>query len=140
MSADRALKFLIIFNAGILLLAAPCALLPFERMDRIHRDWLDLGPLSDSSMTRYLTRSLSLCYALHGGVLLALANDWRRYRGLVPVVAWLQITFGCAMLAIGLDANLPWWWVAAEGPGLMAHGIVLVALYRRASRAAPSAQ
>jgi hypothetical protein len=134
MTADRLLLLILRANAAVLLLAAPCALLPFAWMDAVHRDWLGLGPLPDTPLTRYLTRSLSLAYAAVGVFLLAVTLDWTRYRPLTPLVAWLHIAFGCAMLGVDRDANLPGWWAAAEGPLLVALGTVLLVLYRRASR------
>ena len=87
MTADRLLLFLLRADAAVVLCAAPCALLPFAWMDAVHRDWLGLGPLHDSPVTRYMARSLSLVYATHGAVVLAVTLDWKRYRPLVPVLA-----------------------------------------------------
>jgi hypothetical protein len=137
MNSDRVLFFMLRVNAAVLLLAAPCALLPFSWMDTVHRDWLGLGPLPDAAITRYLTRSLSLVYAMHGVVVLAVTRDWRRYRPFVPVLAWLHISFGCAMLVVDFAARLPWWWTASEGPSLTAYGIAVLLVYRRASRNEP---
>jgi hypothetical protein len=132
MTADRLLLWLVRLNAAVLLCALPCALLPFAWMDAVHRDWLGLGPLPDAAITRYMARSLSLVYAGHGFVALAVALDWPRYRTLAPLLAWLHVGFGAAMVAIDLEAGLPWWWVAGEGPSLVALGILMLALYRRA--------
>jgi hypothetical protein len=139
MTADRLLLLLLRFNAAILLCAAPCALLPFAWMDAVHRDWLGLGPLPDAVITRYMARSLSLVYAMHGVVILAVTLNWNRYRPLVPVLACLHIAFGCAMLAVDLSAGVPWWWALGEGPSLAAFGVVKLLLYRRASRGEPGA-
>lgn len=139
MTADRLLLWLVRLNAAVLLCALPCALLPFSWMDAVHRDWLGLGPLPDAPITRYMARSLSLVYAGHGFVALAVTLDWARYRPLVPLLAWLHVGFGLAMVAIDLDAGLPWWWVAGEGPPLAIFGILMLALYRRAARAGPVA-
>jgi hypothetical protein len=139
-TADRALFFLLRFNAILTLLAAPCALLPFAWMDTVHRDWLGLGPLPDALITRYMARSLSLAYALHGTIVLFLTLDWERYRPIAPVLGWLHISFGCAMLAVDLDTGLPWWWVVGEGPFLVADGVLILLLYRRASCDAPNVQ
>jgi hypothetical protein len=133
MTADRVLLWLLRFNAAIVLCAAPCALLPFGWMDRVH-GLLGLGPLPDAVITRYLTRSLSLVYALHGAMLLAVTRDWQRYRPLVPTLAWLHAALGGGLILIDLDAGLPWWWAAAEGPGLIAYAAVVLLTYRRASR------
>ena len=135
MTAERALFWVLRFNAGVLLLALPCALLPFAWMDAVHRDALGLGPLPDLPVTRYMARSLSLVYAGHGAALLFVTLDWDRYRPAVPFVAWLHVAFGAAMLLVDLDAGMPWWWAAGEGPPLVALGFLILALYRRARRA-----
>lgn len=137
MTADRLLLLLFRFNAVILLCAIPCALLPFAWMDTVHREWLGLGSLPDAIITRYLTRSLCLVYAMHGVVVLTVTLNWQRYRPFVPVLAWLHLLFGCAMLAIDLDAAVPWWWAVSEGPSLVGYGIVVLLLYRRANRGEP---
>jgi hypothetical protein len=134
MTADRFLFWLIRFNAAVLLLAAPCALLPFAWMDAVHRDALGLGPLPDVPITRYMARSLALVYATFGAITLFVTLDWERYRPGVPFLAWLHVAFGCAMLAIDLDAGMPWWWTAVEGPPLVGLGFLMLALYRRAGR------
>ena len=133
MTADRVLLYLLRVNAVVLLLAAPCAMLPFEWMDEVHQR-LGLGQLTGSPLVRYLTRSLSLLYAMHGAVILTVTLDWARYRSLAPVIAWLHIGFGCAMLVVALDSDLPGWWAAGEGPSLVLYSTVQLVLYRRASR------
>jgi hypothetical protein len=117
MTADRVLRLLLLADALVVLCALPCSLLPFAWMDTVHRDWLGQGPLPDAGITRYLTRSLSLVYAMHGAVILA----------------WLHILLGCAIVAVDLDAGVPWWWVLGEGPPLAGYGLVLLLLYKRAS-------
>src|SRR5262245_23368829 len=101
-------------------------------MDAVHRDALGLGPLPDATITRYMARSLALVYATFGLVTLYVTFDWQRYRPAVPFLAWLHVAFGCAMLAVDLDAGMPWWWTAAEGPPLVGLGFLMLALYRRA--------
>jgi hypothetical protein len=135
-TADRVLLLLLRFNAAMLLLAAPCALLPFAWMDAVHRDWLGLGPLPDALITRYMARSLSLTYALHGAVILGLTRDWPRYRPFVPYLAGLHIAFGCGIFAIDVSNGIPWWWAVGEGSSA-GFGVVLLIVYRRASRGAP---
>lgn len=138
MTADRLLWLLMRIDGYVVLCAAPCALLPFAWMDTVHRDWLGLGPMPDLPITRYMARSLSMVYAMHGAVVLAITARWHLYRSLVPVFAWLHAALGCGLLASDLNANVPWWWVAAEGPGLIAFGLLKLFLYRRANRTAPT--
>lgn len=135
MTADRFLLWLIRLNAAIVLCAALCALLPFEWMDRVH-GWLGLGPLPDAPITRYLTRSLSLVYALHGAILLTVTLDWARYRPLVPVLAGLHAALGAGLILVDLAAGVPWWWTASEGPGLVGYAALVLVVYRRARRTA----
>ena len=135
MTADRLLWWLMRLDACVLLCAAPCALLPFEWMDAVHRDWLGLGPLPDAAVTRYMARSLSLMYALHGAVVLTVTVRWAEYRSLVPVLSYLHMALGAGLLLADRDAGLPWWWAAGEGPGVFAFGLVKLLLYRRAGRA-----
>lgn len=134
-TADSLLLFLLRANAAMLLLAAPCTLLPFTWMDTVHRDWLGLGPLPDAVITRYMARSLSLTYALHGAVVLGLTTFWPRYRPFVPWLGWLHIAFGCGIVAIDLSVGTPLWWAVGEGSSA-GFGMVLLLVYRRASRAA----
>ena len=134
MTADRFLLLLMRFNALVLCLAAPCALLPFAWMDSVHRELLGLGSLPDVPITRYMARSLSLVYASFGVLLWYATLDWERYRSAAPFIAWLHIVFGAAMILVDLDAGMPWWWIAMEGPPLVGLGFVMLAAYRRASR------
>lgn len=135
MTADRFLWWLMRVDACIVLCAIPCAFLPFEWMDFVHREWLGLGPMTDTPLTRYMARSLSLVYALHGAVVFTVTARWRELRSLVPVLAWLHMALGCGLLFADLNANLPWWWTGVEGPGLVAFGLVKLFLYKRASLA-----
>ena len=136
MTADRALLWLLRLNAAVLLCALPFVLLPFATMDTVHRELLGV-PLPNLPITRYMARSLSLLYASFGLCTLFVTLDWRRYRTAVPFIAWLHIAFGAAMFLIDLDAGLPGWWAAAEGPPLVGMGIVMVWLSRRARVSEP---
>lgn len=116
---------------GVLTGAAIFAVfLPTETMAAIHRR-IGLGELPAAPITEYLTRSLSAMYALHGVVLLALSTDVRRYR--VPVIwmGWGTAVLGVLLLGIDLRAPLPLWWTLAEGPWVIAAGLLLVGLGRR---------
>jgi hypothetical protein len=136
MTAERLLFRLLQVNAGILLLALPCALLPFAWMDTVHRDMLGLGSLPDVPITKYMARSLSLVYGMHGLVLLGVVRNWERYRVVVPFLAKLHIALGVGLLAVDLDAGLPWWWTMSEGPGLIGYALLVLTVNRRAQRQA----
>ena len=137
MTAERFLLWLLRLNAAVLLLAAPCALLPFTSMAWVHREVLGLGPLPDMPIIRYMGRSLSILYATYGLITLYITISWPRYREVVPLVAWLHVAFGAAMLAVDRDAGMPWWWVAAEGPPLAIMGLVMLALFWKVGQRVP---
>ena len=80
----------------------------------------------------YLTRSLSILYAIHGAVIFRLSFDVVRSRPLVGFLGWLHAALGVAILAIDLAAGLPWWWVIGEGPGIAAGGALVLFLNRDA--------
>jgi ABC-type branched-subunit amino acid transport system permease subunit len=133
MTADRLLLGLVRVNAAILLLAAPCTLLPFDWMNAIHRELLGLGELPNQPIVLYMARSLALTYALHGAVVLGVTLGWPRYRPAVPYLAMLHILFGLSIVAIDLSASLPWWWTLGEG-GSAIFGLVVLVVSFRASR------
>ena len=85
-------------------------------------------------ITGYLTRSLSLFYAYHGGLLLFISFDVRRYLPLVQCLAGISLVFGVALLAIDAAVGMPIFWTAAEGPLIAVLGVVLFALARAAGK------
>lgn len=118
----------LLWAMGVLLLSALVpAFMPFAWMQHIHRE-LGLGELPHLPITVYLTRSLSLLYAVHGGLLIYVAIDVRRHLPVVKCLGWLAVAFGALMLAIDLAAGLPWPWVLAEGPFIAITGGVVVRL------------
>ena len=127
---ERLLVILLRLGGVLTLLAAPMALLPESWMASNHR-WLGLGDFPASPLVDYLTRSISCLYALHGGLLLLISTDPRRYAPIVRYVAWANVVLGPALLAIDLHAGMPRWWTLAEGPPLTATGLVLLWLSAR---------
>lgn len=134
MNWDRLLFRLVRINAAILLLAAPCALLPVVWMERIHGELLGPGSFPDAPITRYLARSLCLVYAMHGVVVLAASFDWPRYRSLVPFLALVHMGYGCSMALQDMASGMPWWWTLAEGPTITGYGVVVFLVARKANR------
>jgi hypothetical protein len=80
-----------------------------------------------------------LLYALHGAVVLLVTRGWPRFRPLVPWLAGLHVAFGGGMVAVDLEAGMPWWWAVADGSAI-AFGIIVLIVYRRASWAEPGVQ
>ncbi len=125
----------LLWAMGVLLLVALVpAFMPFAWMQHIHRE-LRLGELPHLPITAYLTRSLSLLYAIHGGLLIYVAIDVRRHLPVVKCLGWLAVVFGALMLAIDLAAGMPWPWVLAEGPFIAIIGCVVVRLSISVERA-----
>ena len=94
-------------------------------MESIHRQ-LGMGALPAPPLTDYLARSTSFLYAIHGALLLLISTDVRRYRPLVLLFGWSDVLFGATMLWFDLRLGMPLWWSLAEGPGLVAIGVVVV--------------
>jgi hypothetical protein len=134
--AERLVVVLLRLTAPILLLAAGAAVMPFGWMQAVHA-WLGMGDLPDRPIVAYLTRSLSLLYAGYGVLVLYVSLDVRRYLPLIRTLALVSLAGGAVLLAIDLAAELPWFWTAGEGPGVMAASGLLAWL---AGRAMPLAE
>ncbi len=119
------MRFLLRLAGGIMLLAFPMALLPVEWMAATHR-WLGLGEFPASPLVDYLTRSASLLYGFHGGLLIVAATDVRRHALIVRYVAVMNVVFGMAVAGVDLHAGLPLAWTLAEGPPVAGFGLVLL--------------
>ena len=117
----------------VLLLAFPMMLLPVEWMAATHR-WLGLGEFPASPLVDYLTRSISFLYGFHGGLLLVVANDIRRYRGIVVYVVVMGLAFGASMIAVDLHAAMPLRWIFGEGPAIMITSVIVGLLLRGVPR------
>jgi hypothetical protein len=108
-------------------------LLPVEWMAVTHR-WLGLGEFPASPLVDYLTRSISFLYGFHGGLLLLIASDVRRYRGLLVYVIAMGFAFGAAIIPIDLHAGLPLRWTLGEGPLIIITALVIGILLRAVPR------
>ena len=132
-SSEKILALVLRLNAVVLLLAFPMMLLPVEWMAATHR-WLGLGEFPASPLVDYLTRSASFLYGFHGGLLLVVANDVRRYRGVIVYVVVMGFAFGASMIGVDLHAGLPLRWALAEGPMVMIVAVITGLLLRRVPR------
>lgn len=105
-------------------LAVIAVLMPRSVMESVSAQ-IGFAPFSAGPLPEYLARSTSLLYALHGALLLILAQDVVRYWGLIRWLGLLSIVHGAATLAIDVQLGMPTWWCAAEGPTFAAAGLVL---------------
>lgn len=127
---ERALVFLLRLGAILTGSAFFTLFIPAATMASIHEN-LGLGAFPASPLTNYLTRSLSAMYAFHGGLLFVLSTNVRRFKPVVLFLGWATAVLGVALLVIDLRAPMPDWWVFAEGPWVIAIGLVIAGLSRR---------
>jgi hypothetical protein len=133
MNSDRNLRLLtvVLRISGLALLAAfPAMLLPTDWMASTHAR-IGLGEFPRVALVEYLTRSIAALYGFHGVLVLLVARDPVRYRGIVGYISVMNVTFGTMMVAIDVYAGMPRWWTAFEGPSIVALGLVVAALNRR---------
>ena len=126
---EKILVFLLRFGAVVTFAAFFTMLLPETSMAKTHR-WLGLGDFPASPLVNYLTRSLSALYGFHGVLLFLVSRDVVRYRTIVVYLGVMNLVLGFMLVAVDLHAGLPWYWTAAEGPGLVILGPVLLYLVR----------
>ena len=107
------------------MLATIAVFLPVALMATLHQ-WLGLGDFPDAPITIYLARSTSLLYAMHGAVMFFVAWDFERCEPLVPLLGWLHVVLGIAMIGVDLNAGMPLYWTAGEGlPIALTGGAIL---------------
>lgn len=127
MRPEKAVQWLLRIDAVVLVTAFIPVAMPTAWMQEIHRR-LGMGELPTGSIVEYLTRSLSLLYAVHGVFLFWLAADVRRYLPLVKLAATLAIVFGAAMLPLDIAAGMPLYWILGEGPWIAILGCLILTL------------
>ena len=127
--SERWLVYLLRFGGVLLGSALFAVFLPDGWMAATHRR-LGLGEYPDAPLTSYMTRSLSALYAFHGGLLLALSTDVRRFRPVLRFFAWATVGLGLALVAIDSLAPMPTWWQLVEGPWVVLTGALILYLVR----------
>ncbi len=125
--ADRVLVWLLRLGGVTTLCAFFAVFLPADWMVRTHH-WLGLGDFPRAPITLYLARSVSAMYAIHGLLLLALAQDVERYRPAIRILGIGTTVLGAVLLGIDWSVGMPWWWTALEGPPVAMIGLALAGL------------
>lgn len=110
-----------------MLLAVFAIFMPVRWMAVSH-EWLGLGNFPESPLVDYLTRSASLLYTWHGGLLLLISFNVRRYRPLLIYLGIATAIGGLILLGIDLHAGMPAYWTLAEGPPVALIGCLMVFL------------
>ena len=131
--SEKALIALLRALGVLCLLATFAVFMPLRWMAVVH-DWLGVGRFPEGRIVEYLARSLSALYAFHGGLLLLISTDVRRYAGVVTYVAVACLAFGVLILAIDLSIGMPLHWTLQEGPYVLIMGLAILLLQRKARR------
>ena len=127
---EKVLVWLLRISGVILLIALVPVVMPFSWMQAIHRQ-LGMGDLPTGPIVGYLTRSLSLFYALHGALIIFVSLDIRRYLPVVKFLAVVAILFGVSMVVLDSAVGMPLYWILCEGPFVVPLGIVMLWLAGR---------
>lgn len=112
---EKALVLLLRLDGMVMLVALFPSIMPLTWMKEIHR-CLGMGELPDGPIISYLTRSLSIMYAMHGALLFFISWDVRRYLPVVKLVAILTILLGLWLTALDVIVGMPMFWTIFEGP------------------------
>ena len=128
--SKKALVIILRVSGIVLLTALIPAAMPFAWMQGIHR-WLEMGELPAEPIVGYLTRSLSLFYALHGALLLFVSRDISRFLPVVKCLAILGIAFGAIMIYLNVSVGMPAFWILCEGPFIIPLSVAILLLAYR---------
>lgn len=127
---ERLLVFLLRGTGIVMMTGLVFCVCPFAWMDSIHKA-MGLGPLPNTPIMQYLTRSLSGMYAYLGMMLWFLAGDIRRHRGTLAFLSITGLFFSVGIIILDWTAGMPWFWTAAEGPATLLLCVVLLYLLGR---------
>jgi hypothetical protein len=130
--SEKALVWLLRISGAILLTALVPVVMPFGWMQAIHRE-IGMGELPTGPIMGYLTRSLSMMYAIHGAYLIFISLDIRRYLPFVKFLATVSIFFGVSMAVLDYALTMPLGWILCEGPMVVVLSIVLLWLALKCS-------
>lgn len=114
---------------GFTITAFLAVFLPADWMAATHR-WLGLGEFPRSPIVDYLARSIAALYGFHGVLLLVVARNPVQHRSIVRYLGVMNVLLGLMLMAIDVHAGLPVLWTLAEGPPIVAFGLVVLYLSR----------
>jgi hypothetical protein len=93
-----------------------------------------LGEFPNGRIVGYLARSTSLLYAMHGALLLVLANDVSRYRCLIRWYGRMILVAGLLLIGVDIAESMPVWWTLSEGLAVVGIGVVILNLCHDSGR------
>jgi hypothetical protein len=117
--------FILRLGAVVLLLATIAIVMPFSWMAAAYPRLGFHGELPDLPIVGYLTRSLSLVYALWGVTLWYVSLDIRRYLPIVRVLGCLNIILGIVLTTLDYVLGMPAYWTIIEGATVIPYGAAL---------------
>lgn len=135
-NTERALRFLLRYLGFVSMLSLVAVFMPFAWMDATHRA-LGMGPLPAEPVVGYLARSLSLFYALLGGLLWLLSWNPRRHREVLLYLGIAFIIFGVIMFGVDHVEAMPGFWRLTEGLISAAFGLAIFWLSARLPKSGP---
>jgi hypothetical protein len=136
LSSDGILRIFLRYIGSVSLLALVAVFMPYSWMDATHR-WLGMGPLPAEPIVGYLARSLSLFYALLGGLLWVCSFDLARHRAVLSYLGIVVIFFGLVLWGVDFAEHMPPYWKHFEGPMVVIFGAIILTLSRRVAKAQP---
>ena len=111
----------------LLVTAFIAVFLPYQTMGIIHRQ-IGLGYFPQLPILAYLTRSVSLFYAIHGVIILYISLDLLRYLSFLKLLCYLGFIFSVTIFFIDLNAPMPASWIYGEGPLALVLNLVIYVL------------
>ena len=124
---EQILKIILRISGILLITAFGAVLLPYEKMDQIHRQ-LGLGSLPQAPILDYLARSVSMFYGIHGVIVLYISFDLTRYIPILKLLCYLGFAFGITLFFIDINAPMPVQWAFTEGPFVILLNTVIYVL------------
>jgi hypothetical protein len=125
----RLLVALLRLGGGVTAAAFLAVLLPRDWMAATHQ-WLGLGEFPRVAVVDYLTRSVAALYGFHGVLLLLVSRNPAQHRSIVRYIGLMNVFFGLLLVLIDLHAGMPAFWTLAEGPPVVAFGVLVLYLSR----------
>ena len=122
---ERVLRFMLRYIGAVSILALVAVFMPYAWMNAIHQ-YLGMGALPSEPIVGYLARSLSLFYALMGGLLVICSFDVVRYRKVICFLGAAFACFGIVMWFVDFLEGMPDYWKHLEGPMVIVFGVVIL--------------
>ena len=122
---QRILVVLLRLAGGFTATAFLAVFLPADWMAATHR-WLGLGEFPRAAIVDYLTRSIAALYGFHGVLLLLVSRNPAQHRSIVRYLGVMNVLFGLLLVLVDLHAGMPAFWTLAEGPPIIAFGLVVL--------------